>query len=867
MDFLSRLTTPFRRYGKRAAVGVTVFILLGGILGIAALDRIIHTYTEYLWFSSFDATASFWAQYKWSLIIWSLATIFISAWLLYFPVRLLWNGNKRIGGRAEKAWRLITIGFSATVIIFAGIVSAKWIVPQWSFYLLFLFQSPYGMKEPIFGWDISYYLFTLPILKEMGAILYFILAVTAGLTILVWFISKIRKADNTNSSRPHLLSLGILVVTALIIFAAEVYLVKIPSLAYTDHTASDGNQLFYGAGALEAGLIRGFFLALAITTIIALGLIIRTLIVNRDRPLRAMLTMGIMIGGLIVLMPIFVNDVLPKLFFRIVIGPSEITTQERYIRNNIAMTREGFSLSRTQEREFVPEKNPIEIAKIVSRNPLIIKNIRLHDYRMLLPTFQQMQGLRQYYRFYDVDVDRYRLGPDKEYRHLMLSVRELDTDQIPGNWINKHLQYTHGYGVVAIPVNVIMPGGLPQFLVKDFPPRSEHKELSITRPQIYFGEKEYPWSLVKTTQPEIDYPEGSEHVYTHYQGKGGVSLFTSWVRRLAFAWQMKSLDIILTPYITRETRIIYNRSIYTIARKIAPFLHYDKDPYIVITPQGQLFWIIDAMTTSRYFPHVPQVNGINYIRNAVKVVIDPYNGTTRFYVFDEMDPLIKAWAKVYPGIFRPKSEMPPELKAHVRFPEDMFHLMAEAYKIYHMQNPRVFYNKEDMWASAEEIVDVGKRQLVAPYYIVERFEEKEELVLMLPFTPKAKENLVGWLAVRIEGEHYGKLIAYKFPKDETVYGTMQIEARINQEPKISSQITLWNQHGSQAKHGNLLVIPVENKVLLYVEPLYISATNAAMPELRRVSVYVGDKLEMMETFPEALNAVLGVNVMPPRDTK
>ncbi|QQG45253.1 MAG: UPF0182 family protein [Candidatus Sungiibacteriota bacterium] len=839
---------------KRAALIFGILTLLA--LAVAGFNQIVHVYTEYLWFESFNATTAFWAELRWKVTLWLVGTAFTFLWIWFFSIFLTSRGNNTLPDSGKKVLRIRAWVGSVGVAILAAVGSWILLTPHWSKFFLFFYQVPYGLQDPIFGKEISFYLFSLPLWKEVMGLGYLLLAATTVLILVSWVLTRFIPSPEGVRHKFHLVALGIQIIEALLIFTLQTLLVKIPSLAYTRHTAADGHMLFYGAGALEAGLLQILYLVLIGVTVLAALLISRILIRNLARPVRALVMVGTVAVAWFILSPLVVNELLPKVFFKVVIGPNEITKQERFIAANIAMTREAFGLTNVETKEFIPEKNPLQVERVIAQNPILLKNIRLWDFRFLLPTLKQLQGLRQYYEFNDVDVDRYYLGPQKEYRHVMISAREIEPNQIPGrNWINEHLQYTHGYGAVIAPVNEVKEGGMPHFFVKDFPPKSEYPELKITRPQIYFGEQTKSWVLVRTKLPEIDFPEGSKNQYTTYEGKGGIQL-SSFVRKLAFIWKMWSWDFLMTSYVTRETRIMYDRDITTIVQKIAPFLKYDKDPYAVVTG-GKIYWMRDAMTTSSFFPHATPINGINYVRNSVKIVTDPYDGTTTFYIFDERDPLIRAWSKLYPGIFRPKSEMPKELQAHVRFSEDLFLMMAEAYKLYHMEQPSLFYNKEDAWVVAQELVDVDKPQAVVPYYIVEKFsaEKKEELVLMLPFTPKNKENLNGWLAARIEGEHYGKLIAYQFPKNEIVYGTMQIEARLNQDPKIAAQITLWNQQGSRGKHGNMLVIPVEN-VLLYVEPFFLVSSASPMPQLQRVSVVIGEKLDMAPTFEEALKTVL-----------
>ena len=516
------------------------------------------------------------------------------------------------------------------------------------------------------------------------------------------------------------------------------------------------------------------------------------------------------------------------------------------------MTRKAFCLDRIEEQDF-PTEECLSFQDI-QKNPDTITNIRLWDNRPLKDVYNQIQSIRGYYEFNDVDIDRYTV--DGQYRQVMLSARELVQGKLPANaqtWVNQRLQYTHGYGAVMSPVNEITTEGLPNLFLQDVPPRGK---LPLDRPEIYFGEKTTGNVIVNTGAKEFDFPKGDENVQTQYQGKGGVAL-DSYFKKLVFASQFGAPNILFTNYITSESRILYFRNIKERVQRVVPFLLLDNDPYLVVA-DGRLSWIQDAYTYTDKYPYSqPFQDRLNYIRNSVKVVIDAYDGTMSLYVADPNDPLIVTYSAIFPGLFTPMGQMPASLASHVRYPEDLFKVQVEMYRAYHMRDANVFYNKEDLWKVPNEIFDT-KEQPVEPYYVIMRIpgQPKEEFVLMIPFTPPNKDNIIAWLAARSDGADYGKLLVFKFPKDRLIYGPMQIEARIDQDPTISGQFTLWNQGGSRIIRGNTLVIPIE-KSNLYVEPIYLQAEKSRMPELKRVITATGNKLVMETTLQESLAKLFG----------
>jgi hypothetical protein len=574
-------------------------------------------------------------------------------------------------------------------------------------------------------------------------------------------------------------------------------------------------------------------------------------------------------GGLVVLGLVWIVGlgVYPALLQRFRVTPNELAAERPFIAHNIRMTRKAYGLDRIEEREF-PADESLD-ARALARNEATIKNIRLWDYRPLLRTFAQLQEIRTYYKFVDVDNDRYEVGG--EYRQLMLSPRELSYQHLQSRiWINEHLTFTHGYGVVVGPVNRITPEGLPEFLVKDIPPVSSGGFPAITRPEIYYGEVSNEYALVRTRSQELDYPSGDQNVYANYRGQGGVAL-SSWLRKLAFAARFGEIKIVLSNDLTADSRIMIYRTVTERVREIAPFFHFDRDPYLVITAEGRLLWLLDGYTTTDRYPYSDPVRGIgNYIRNSVKVTIDAYTGAVLFYLADDTDPIVRVYAAAFPGLLKPLAEMPEDVRRHIRYPEDFFAIQARKYATYHMEDPQVFYNKEDLWAVPRRTIE-GREREMEPYFTIMRLpgERKEEFILLTLFNPSRRDNMISWLAARSDPPHYGRLLVYNFPKQKLVSGPRQIDARIDQDPVISQQLSLWNQRGSQVIRGSLLAIPIEQS-LIYVQPLYLAASEqGALPELRRVIVAYGNLIAMEPTLEQSLSRIFGGRVAtsvaePPR---
>jgi len=555
--------------------------------------------------------------------------------------------------------------------------------------------------------------------------------------------------------------------------------------------------------------------------------------------------------------------IVPLIFQAVLVSPSELQTEKEYIEYNIKYTRQAFSLDQIEEHKL-PVVNDLSYERLADFSSTL-DNVRLWDWKALLASYRQLQEIRYYYEFGDVDVDRYTIFGG-QYRQVMLAARELPVSQLDEQsqtWENQHLRYTHGYGVCLNGVNEFDSEGLPKMLIKDIPPVVGPPELRIDRPEIYFGENTGNHVFVRASINEFDYPMGDDNQYAQYQGNGGIPL-GSGLRRLAFAWEFDGIKLLISEYLSADSRIMYHRNILERVSEIAPFLSYDADPYVVIS-DGRLYWILDAFTLSNRYPYSESYDGrFNYIRNSVKVVVDAYDGDVSFYVFDLEDPIIKTWQSIYPELFKTSIELSDDLRTHIRYPEDMLKVQSRMYGVYHMTNPQVFYNREDTWVWAREIYEDASQSIpVEPYFVMMQLpgETGIEFIQMLPFTPRDKMNMIGWMASRMDGDHYGELFVYKLPKGEFYDGPEKIETMIDQDPEMSSQLTLWKQKGSEVIRGNTLSIPL-GQSFLHVQPIYLRADNSPMPQLRRVVVSYNKKVVWAGDFQTALRRVFDLSDNP-----
>jgi len=827
----------------RRGWGFRILLIAAAVLGLFILINIAKGfYTNWLWFDDLGYESVY------ATVLRTKVLIFVVAAVVFF---LLFGGNVVLAMRLAPrgrwgSWPLAMVDqlrriswwsvVGVTVLlslIFGLVVQDRWLVV-----LQFLNGQTFGVADPVFHQDVSFYVFSLPFLRLVyGWLLGALIVVLIG-SIGIYAASYAVQRLRFDFSRPVLAHVGGLAIAILGLFAWG-YRLGIWELVFSER------GMVFGASYADMHAKLPAQWILFGVVIAGIGLVVTAVILRRPRWA---------LYGLVgwVVAAIVVSWIFPALVQRLQVQPNELARETPYIEYNIQFTREAFALDRVEEQSFPAAETPS--AEDIAENEVTISNIRLWDPRPLKNTYNQIQSFRPYYDFNDVDIDRYII--DGEYRQVMLSARELSAEKLPveaQTWVNRRLQFTHGYGAVLSPVNEVSTQGLPNLLLKDIPPVGV---FNVEQPEIYFGEKTNDYVIVNTKSLEFDYPLGDENVYGEYQGEGGVSL-DGFIRRLVYAWQMADFNILISGELTPQSRILYHRNIQERVRRVAPFLKLDADPYLVLM-DGRLLWIQDAYTVTDRYPYSEPYRGeLNYIRNSVKAVVDAYDGSTTFYVADAEDALIRTYQAIFPELFVPAGQMPESLRAHLRYPEDMFTIQASVYETYHMRDARVFYNKEDPWAVPREVY-FGGEQLMGPYYVIMRLpgEEKEEFLLMLPFTPVGKNVTISWLAARCDGENYGKLLVYRFPKERLVYGPSQIENRIGQDTVITEQLALWGRGGSRVIRGNLLLIPL-GESMLFVEPVFLEAETGGLPELKRVIVVAGDKIAMERTLEESIAAIFG----------
>ncbi len=871
----------------RRGIGLIVLVVVAVIFFITLFAGFI---IDLLWFDSLTYTHVFWkilsAKFFYFALFATLGFIFLGVNLTIAHRVAKREGtplsegaimNLELGEYTEPL-RQLTSGagekLQALILVVAGIfalLTGLGMIPYWDTFLRYFNSVPFGQTDPIFENDIGLYVFALPaykVIKTWLLSLIFFSFVGAGVIYGIGGMFKLEErlvlfSKNVKTHLYALIAIGLLM-------KVWDYRLQMYELLYSKQ------GLIFGAGYTDyyvnltaLWLLLAYMLALVVFTVSGI-------FSSKNR----IIWLGI---GLILIIPLaaVTRGMLPGVVQQMIVKPNELTKETPFIKHNIKMTNEAYGLTDISVKPFLA-KDSITLDDL-RNNQETTNNIRLWDARPLLVTYKQNQAIRSYYTFYNVDVDRYTL--DGKVQQVLLSPRELAKENLPSQtWVNTRLMYTHGYGMVMNPVNSVNKEGQPDLFIENIPPVSK-VDLPITNPAIYYGEqpaqqKTSPqntsgrrsvvnekddYVIVKTRDPEsnkpveFDYPIGDTNKNTTYEGNGGVwmgSLF----RRLLFAWGFKDMNILLTGSTTDESRIMFRRNIQARIKHIAPFLELDSDPYIVLS-EGRILWMQDAYTTTDRFPYSERVyynrKPVNYIRNSVKIVVDSYHGSVDFYVIDEKDPLIQTYRNIFPDLFKDFASMSEDLKSHIRYPRDLFYIQMLQYNTYHMKEPNVFYNKEDLWTVPKENYG-GETITMEPYYIQMRLpgEESLEFILMNPLTPNKKDNMIAWFAARSDGEHYGELLVYKFPKGKRIYGPSQIEARIDQDTVISQQFSLWDQRGSSIVRGNLLVIPVENSIL-YVEPVYLKAEQRDLPEMKRVIVSHGGEVAMGENLQAALEAAFG----------
>ena len=822
---------------------------------------------EQLWFSALGYENRFWLEIIYSTTI-GIAAALVAFVALYLLTRALPQSAKLI------RWAAVIIGTS-----FGGI----WGYSSWDIVMKYWDKVPTTLHDPILGHSVGFYLFSLPLLDSVYALFFTITFLGLAASFItafirlgpqgIFFYPLPAGSESTKTLHTSLYvnsSLFLLVLT-------------FGKLLAKYHLMYSSSGVVFGPGWTDVNiLVPAYNIIVAIMVVVCIFLLVPAAR-NKYVKLFARFKVSSSNAPVFILISVAVSmfllwfvglTALPAAFEAFVVKPNEITFERPYILNNIEFTRHGFGLNRVQEKEF--QESGSFTMKTVKNNPAIFNNIRLWDWRALDATYRQFQGFRLYYQFSDVDVDRYVINGND--RQVMISAREMDVNNLPAQsqtFVNRRFQYTHGYGVTMSTVNEFTSQGLPHLLVKNIPIESEDSSLDVTQPRIYYGELTTTPVIVNSKEKEFDFPNGNENVYNRYSGTGGVQINSLW-RKFLFGWKYDGTSLLFSDYPTDSSRIMFHRQIEERVRLLAPFLKFDNDPYIVLS-NGSLYWMIDAYITSDYYPYsepfafaepggytggnkgrnlTNSVNsnfsGANYIRNSVKVVVNAFTGSVDFYIFDKNDPIIEVWSKVYPGLLKPESEMPKGLLAHIRYPEDMLLTQGLMYEKYHMTDPTVFYNQEDLWVRATEKY-YSNIQPVEPYYIIWQLpgSDKPEFSLILPFTPKNRQVLIGWIAGMCDPDDYGKLITYQFPKGKMITGPQQVETKIDQDSYLSGQLTLWDQRGSNVIRGNVLAIPVAN-TLFYVEPIYLQAETAAYPELRLVVIMHGDDMSYAQTFDQAL---------------
>ncbi len=732
--------------------------------------------------------------------------------------------------------------FSLGGLVIAFVFAVSFFI-RWDESLRFISGVAFGETDPLFGNDIGFYLFEYPFWQFIQTSLVSLTFLTLAIITLAYIFSGMVTVQSVTKlqGRPSVLNhLGLNAGIWLIMLSWGFYLDRYGLLF-----ASDG--LVFGAGYTDVNFVLPAIWILFILTLVLAIMVLVTRWVNISKfiPITAIAAVAVLILG---------RGLIPSVVQQFNVDPNELQLETPYLEYNIDMTRLAYDLHNVREIDYQAD-DTLGIADI-RNNQDAIDNIRLWDPRLLIGTYKQLQEIRSYYEFYSVDNDRYTI--DGEVKQMMLSAREI-ARVLPSQsdtWVNRHLQYTHGHGLVMSPVTETNSQGEPRLTLRNIPPFSETLDLYVDNPAIYYGENSDGYYIVNSGVEELHYPDGNENVYIHYDGQGGIQ-FSNLFRKLLFAWELGDINILLTDYIHEESRLQVWRSVQERINKITPFLELDNDPYLVLH-NGRLVWIQDAYTTSSHFPYSQRYRGgFNYIRNSVKIVVDAYHGSVDYYIVDEEDPVLKVYDNLFPDVFKSLDELPNGLDEHFRYPQDLFEVQIETFNRYHMTRPQVFYNQEDLWTRPNEKYG-GRQVLMEPYYVLARLPGEEELEFMLisPLTPENRDNMISWMAAKSDPGSYGELLVYRLPKERLIYGPAQIEARIDQDPEISRQIALWDQRGSRVIRGNLMVIPIENS-FLYVEPVFLLADGVDIPQLQRVIVAIGDNIAMQPTIEQAMFELFG----------
>ena len=894
-----------RKLGVKGALIVILLVLLLFVMLIGFI-------TDFLWFKELSYVSVFFTKLFTQLKI-GVPVFVIVTFLAYIYLKFLKRGYfKKVASNEETnhgRLNLISWGLAA---VYGGVTTYFAVTKMWFQFLQFANSTGFDIKDPLYDKDISFYVFKLGFIESANELLIFLLIALAALTLIYYSVllamrtpqmfENVQEEEeeaepdedrydgsdfnagsgfgqggfsqgfgNVNdmfgkfagqfnkkgvfNKRPKtkkqfdddnfkmLISIAekqLIIVGVLFFIMVGVYFFL---KQYTLLFGSTG--AVYGAGFTDVNITLWIYRAMmALSVIAAVGFAVGI----TKRKLKPAI-----IAPIVMVVVLLGGTGAGILVQNLIVTPDEINKESKYLERNIEYTQYAYDLNDVDMKNFAATEDLT--SDDIANNDETISNIRINDYAPTKTFYNQTESIRQYYSFNDVDVDRYEING--EYTQTYLSAREIDEERISDTWLNKHLKYTHGYGVTLSRVDKITASGQPDVLIGGIPPKSDVEEIKITQPEVYFGELTNNYILVNTSEEEFDYPDGNSNKYAKYKGDAGIKL--GFVNRFMFAVREQSLKMLVSSNIKGDSKIIINRNIEHRVKQIMPYLEYDSDPYM-ITDNGKLYWIIDAYTYTSRYPYSEPYSAdyaTNYIRNSVKVVIDAYNGDTDYYIVDEEDPIAQTFKKIYPKLFKDLDEMPEGIKAHIRYPNMLLNIQAQVYQRYHMNDVKVFYQNEDLWEIADEIYGMKEQKMTPNYYIMKLpGEERAEFVNTIPFTPKDKKNLMGLLVARSDGEEYGKLVLYQMPKSKTVYGPMQVEAQIDQNTEISKEFSLWNSSGSSYSRGNLFIVPIEDS-LLYIEPVYLEATNSSIPEVKRVIVVYGDRIAYEETLAEALNSLFG----------
>jgi uncharacterized membrane protein (UPF0182 family) len=828
-------------------------IIVGVVVLLLAVSGGVATfYTDALWYTDLGQSGVFWTRITSG---WVTGAVFFLAFfvILYANVliarkmapKVVLRATDDVGFRYEMAIQQVRDAlerFSGAALVLisaaAALVSGAAMAAQWSVFRLALAAVPFGETDPQFGRDLAFYFFTMPALRTIADWLTGALAFTLLVTAIVHVLTgSIRPWARLKGFDPHVKAHLSVLGGLMIVVQGFRYWLDIFELNFS------GRGQVIGASFTDINAqLPAYQILIVIAVLSGIALMVNIRFKGWKLPAIALavwVSASVLIGG-----------IYPAIIQQFRVSPNEVAAEAPYIERNIAATRKAFQIDDVIVRAFPAEESLT--ASAVAGDSDTIKNVRLWDPSIVSQSYQQLQGIRPYYDFIDVDIDRYTI--DGERRQVLVSLREMNVDQLAEQaktWVNQHLVYTHGYGAVVSPVNESSGQGLPSFIVRDIPPTGG-TDLKVDRPAVYYGELTTNYVIAATEIKEFDYPVGDQNATTSYEGKTGIAM-GGIVRRAAFALRFSAPQMLFSSYITPESKVLFNRSLTERVGALAPFLTLDRDPYAAII-DGKLVWIIDAYTTSDRYPYSERIGGVNYMRNSVKITMDAYDGTVKMYAFGETDPVLETWRAVFPDLITDESEIPEGVRDHLRYPEDLFRVQAAVYKTYHMLDPLVFYNKEDQW----ELPGEASGAPMDPFYVLMKLpqEPAEDFMIMLPFTPRNKDNMIGWMAASSDPGTYGRRIVYTFPKQKLVLGPQQVSARVNQDPVISQQLTLWNQRGSGVLFGNMLVIPIENSIV-YIQPLYLQAEQTAMPQLTRVVVAYGDSVAMQPDLKSALESVFG----------